>query len=232
MPDPLIKWAKRNTHSDPPLFPWGLKRLTRPLLSLLPPTRKGGKKVSFFTHQIWVFCILPVKMSSIIPLPFKCFPVPRNAYEEFWNSEHGPVFEMFSTTPLNGRNQMICDGDHSTTVGYHQQCCVPPVACIPDSSWFCPECSSERRDVASELADPNYAPSSHPTTSAPSTCSASSSASESDSNTSSDSSNDTSSSDSDSSDVSSLTSASQSSVAAGGQGGALHLLNFFLCYGM
>ena len=36
----------------------------------------------------------------------------------------------------------------------------------------------------------------------------------------------------DSSDVSSLTSASQSSVAAGGQGGALHLLNFFLCYGM
>ena len=23
MPDPLIKWAKRNTHSDPPLFPWG-----------------------------------------------------------------------------------------------------------------------------------------------------------------------------------------------------------------
>ena len=48
-------------------------------------------------------------MSSIIPLPFKCFPVPRNAYEEFWNSEHGPVFEMFSTTPLNGRNQIVQD---------------------------------------------------------------------------------------------------------------------------
>ena len=48
MPDPFIKWAKRNTHSDPPLFPWGLKRLTRPLLSLLPPTRKGVKKSIFF----------------------------------------------------------------------------------------------------------------------------------------------------------------------------------------
>ena len=107
-----------------------------------------------------------------------------------------------------GNDILICDGDHSTTVGYHQQCCVPLVACIPDSSWFCPECSSERRDVASELADPNYVPSSHPTTSASSTCSASSSASESDSNTSSDPSNVTSSSNSDSSDVSSLTSAS------------------------
>ena len=48
-------------------------------------------------------------MSSIIPLPFKCFPVPRNAYEEFWNSEHGPLFEMFSTTPLNARNQIVHD---------------------------------------------------------------------------------------------------------------------------
>ena len=42
MADPLIKWAKQNTHSDPPLFPLGLKRWTPPLLSLLPPTRKGG----------------------------------------------------------------------------------------------------------------------------------------------------------------------------------------------
>ena len=130
-----------------------------------------------------------------------------------------------------GNDILICDCDHSTTVGYHQRCCVPPFACIPHSSWFCPECFSERRDVASELADPNYAPSSHPTTSASSTCSTSSSASESDSNSSSDSSNDTSSSDSDFSDVSSLTSASQSSVAAGGQGGALHLLNFFVAMG-
>ena len=40
MPDPLIKWAKRNTHSDPPLFPCGLKTLTRPLLSLLPPVEE------------------------------------------------------------------------------------------------------------------------------------------------------------------------------------------------
>ena len=47
-----------------------------------------------------------MKMSSIIPFPFKCYPVPRNAYEEFWNSEQlRTVFEMFSTTPLNGRNQ-------------------------------------------------------------------------------------------------------------------------------
>ena len=131
-----------------------------------------------------------------------------------------------------GNDILICDGDHSTTMGYHQQCCVPPVACIPDSFWFCPECSSKRRDVALELANPNYAPSSHPTTSSSSTCSTPSSACESDSNSNFDSSNDISSSDSDSSDMSSLTSASQSSMPAGGQGGALHLLNFFCCYGM
>ena len=39
MPNPIIKWVKRNTHSyPPPLFPEGLKGLTRPLLSLLPPS--------------------------------------------------------------------------------------------------------------------------------------------------------------------------------------------------
>ena len=130
-----------------------------------------------------------------------------------------------------GNDILVCDGDPSTTVGYHQQCCVPPVACIPDSSRFCSECSSQRRDVASELAYPNYAPSSHPTISACSTCSTSSSAFESHSNSNCDSRNDTSSSDSDSSDMSSLTSTSQSSVAAGGQGGAMHLLIFFVAMG-
>ena len=47
MPDRFIKWAKQNTHSNSPLFPRGLKRLTQPLFSLLPPTRKGEKKYLF-----------------------------------------------------------------------------------------------------------------------------------------------------------------------------------------
>ena len=99
MPDPLIKWAKRNTHSNPPLFPWGLKRLTRPLPSLLPPTRKGGKKylssrtrprfstfyqrkcqASYPFHSC-VFLFLATLMKSFgtqnMDLCLKCLPPPR-----------------------------------------------------------------------------------------------------------------------------------------------------------
>jgi hypothetical protein len=36
---------------------------------------------------------------------------------------------------------LICDGDHSKPVGYHQKCCEPPVINIPDHAWFCPECA-------------------------------------------------------------------------------------------
>ena len=49
MPNPLIKWAKRNTHSDPPPIPWGLERLTRPLsFPHSHPQGKEGKKGVFF----------------------------------------------------------------------------------------------------------------------------------------------------------------------------------------
>ena len=46
-------------------------------------------------------------MSDRIPLPFKPYPVPRNEYEEFWNSEHFFVFEMFSTAPRKDRTQIV-----------------------------------------------------------------------------------------------------------------------------
>ena len=46
-------------------------------------------------------------MSDIIPLPFKPYPVPRNEYEEFWNSEHFFVFEMFFTAPRKDRTQIV-----------------------------------------------------------------------------------------------------------------------------
>ena len=78
--------------------------MTSPFLT---PAHKEGGGVSFFRHQMWVFCILPEKMPDTIPLPFKPYPVPRNEYEEFWNSEHFFVFEMFSTAPLKDRSQIV-----------------------------------------------------------------------------------------------------------------------------
>ena len=46
-------------------------------------------------------------MSDIIALSFKPFPVPRTPYEEFRNSEHVFVEEMFPSTPLKDRNQSV-----------------------------------------------------------------------------------------------------------------------------
>jgi len=46
-------------------------------------------------------------MSDIIALPLKPFPVPHTFYEEFWNSEHVFVYEMFPSTPLKDRNHIV-----------------------------------------------------------------------------------------------------------------------------
>ena len=48
---------------------------------------------------------------------------------------------------------LVCDGDHSQPVGYHQKWCEPPVFSIPNCWWFCHECSVERSDVDSRLQD-------------------------------------------------------------------------------
>ena len=42
---------------------------------------------------------------------------------------------------------LICDGEHSKPVGYHQIYCEPPVINIPDHSWLCPECAIQRGQV-------------------------------------------------------------------------------------
>ena len=74
---------------------------------LAPSSQERGGEVSFFGHQIWVFCILPVKMSDIFALPFKPYLHAGREYEDFWNSEHLFVFEVFSTAPLKERAGIV-----------------------------------------------------------------------------------------------------------------------------
>ena len=83
MTNTLIKWARRIRTRTPSLFPRGANKVDATSLSLTPghKERGGGGRSSFFKARNRVFCILPEKMSSIIPLPFKCFPVPRIACE-------------------------------------------------------------------------------------------------------------------------------------------------------
>ena len=109
-------------------------------------------------------------------------------------------------------NQIIlCDGEHETEIGYHQQCVTPPLQSIPAGSWFCPQCAAEHvcgADTSSE-----YVPSSDTATSsnADLLCAERSDTADS-SNSSSDDSSDTSSDDSsDSSSDSSSTSSSNTS---------------------
>ena len=80
MPNPLIKWAKRNTHSNPP-HPLGAKRFKQPLSfpHSHPQGKEGGKKYLFSDTG---------KMPDIVSSPFKVHSPARTPYEEFWNSEH------------------------------------------------------------------------------------------------------------------------------------------------
>ena len=90
MPNPLIKWAKRNTHSDPP-HPSGAKKVvaTSPFLT---PTQKerGGVKYLFSDTR---------KMPDLIVVHFKPFSVAGNQYEEYWNAEHLHVYAIFPSAP-------------------------------------------------------------------------------------------------------------------------------------
>ena len=89
MHNPLIKWAKRNAHSDPPI-PWGLKG-SRDLSPFLTPThkeRRGKKKYLFSdTRKMPVIvCLLrstlqhALLMKSFeiqsIYMCFNCFALP------------------------------------------------------------------------------------------------------------------------------------------------------------
>ena len=47
MPNLLIKWAKRNTHSDPP-HPSGAKKVAATSPFLTPTQKEKGKKSIFF----------------------------------------------------------------------------------------------------------------------------------------------------------------------------------------
>ena len=95
MPNLLIKWTKRNTHSDPPP-PLGAEKVaaTSPDSH---PHGKGGGKVSLFTRQ----------MPDISSLPFKLYSPAHSPYEEFWNSEHLYVYQMFPTALLKDWVQVV-----------------------------------------------------------------------------------------------------------------------------
>ena len=111
----------------------------------------------------------------------------------------------FSGETTEDNDILICDGDHSKPMGYHQKCCEPPVINIPDHAWFCPECAIQRSDVDSRLQDSDHAPSVHAASSSATSTSTSTSSSSTDSDSdssSSDSTSDGSSSRSDGSDSS------------------------------
>ena len=92
MPNPLIKWAKRNTHSDPPPPPSGAKKVaaTSPFPT---PTQKERRKKNYLFSDTR-------KTVDLIVVPFKPFSVAGNQYEEYWNAEHLHVYAMFPPAPL------------------------------------------------------------------------------------------------------------------------------------
>ena len=44
---------------------------------------------------------------------------------------------------------LICDGEHTTTNGYHQKCCVPAALSVPTHSCCGPDCATQSFDADS-----------------------------------------------------------------------------------
>ena len=105
MPGPLKKWAKRNTHSDPPPHPSGAIKVAATSPSTTPTQlERRNKQVSFFStisgfsafyHEkcrTSLLCLLNLFLCHTPPM--KNFGI-RNMYE------------MFPSTPLKDRNQIV-----------------------------------------------------------------------------------------------------------------------------
>ena len=102
MPNPVLKWAKRNTCSYPGLLE---------LVQLLHPVPKVNvtkalpclKKKYLFSHLEF----LAFRISELIALPFTPFPRPGTPYAVFWNSEHVHLYEVHFSLPLKERNLQV-----------------------------------------------------------------------------------------------------------------------------
>lgn len=56
-------------------------------------------------------------------------------------------------SPDRGEVMLIC-GDESGSlgcgIGMHVDCCDPPLECIPEEDWFCPECSKNMSNTSTK----------------------------------------------------------------------------------
>ena len=93
--------------------------------------------------------------------------LPANAasvFEEYMAEENEDEYEdiicvqCLSGDACDGNDILICEGAHSTTVGWHQLYMTPPLWEILTGCGLSPECVSAQVGQGSRLADPNYAP--------------------------------------------------------------------------
>ena len=54
------------------------------------------------------------------------------------------IVDVLSGAASEGNDIRICEGAHSTTVGWHRLCLTPPLHEVPAGSWLCPKCVSAR----------------------------------------------------------------------------------------
>ena len=48
----------------------------------------------------------------------------------------------------DGNDILICEGEHEKNHGCHQKCCEPPLECVPNGPWYCPEYEVEWSSVS------------------------------------------------------------------------------------
>ncbi|XP_009616220.1 BRCT domain-containing protein At4g02110-like isoform X1 [Nicotiana tomentosiformis] len=54
---------------------------------------------------------------------------------------------------------LICgdeSGSHGCGIGMHVDCCDPPLECVPEEDWFCPECSKTRSNTSIKRKSKNW----------------------------------------------------------------------------
>ena len=123
-------------------------------------------------------------LQSYMGLPADTASVPEESMAEENEDEDEDIVcvHCLSGDAYDVNDILICEGAHSTMVGWHQLCLTPPLREIPTGCWLCPECVSAPGGPGSRLADPDYAPSTVASSSSSSSSSTSASTSDSSSN--------------------------------------------------
>ena len=96
-------------------------------------------------------------LRSYMGLPTNTTSVPKESMGEENEDEDEDIVcvHCLRGDASDGNDILICEGAHSSTVGWHQLCLTPPLREIRTGCWLCPECVFAQGGPGGCLADPD-----------------------------------------------------------------------------